>query len=295
MDHCSPIIDTYHQLLDSGYMSDSPEDLYQERPLFCSSISRVESNPVISIRTEIIANQISQHYHSFILLTHGHGYWINDASEVPLGAGSALFIQARNRFTFHFPTSYRALSFNVPSQLLHEYFQTAPKHGTLIHSAPPSLITQLEKLNQNPDHPDGTIALRAAEHSLMSECRNAFTIAGPQLNSRAEAIKKTIRNHATDEDFCIDWLAQQCNASRRYLFKLFEDTGITLNQYIHKIQLTHAFGLLSNPDAQHLPINDIAISSGFKTQAHFSRLFKERYQITPSLLRSALNQTQESF
>jgi transcriptional regulator GlxA family with amidase domain len=50
-------------------------------------------------------------------------------------------------------------------------------------------------------------------------------------------------------------------------------------RYAWSLRLEHAARLLA--DAPHRPIGEVALQCGFANAAHFSRAFKDRYEMTP--------------
>lgn len=96
-----------------------------------------------------------------------------------------------------------------------------------------------------------------------------------------DSIKKAldyIEEHLT-EDFRIDELAANCFLSPFYFQRLFRSvTGHSVEQYIKARRLKYSTELLK----QDKQINEVALSCGFKSSEHFSRVFKEIYKITPS-------------
>lgn len=288
----SDVIQTYEQLLDMGYIRETLDHNYTEQPLFTTSISTVVDDPTTSIRTPEIAGQISGDYYSFIVLTKGCGYWVNHQFEHRIAPGSVLFMRAREQFTFHFTEHYKAISFNVPPESLIAALGKIPRHGSHIQG---NTHAYLHALLQLANSDIGQLSLKErqkAEMRLLQQAGQLLDDSQKNLLPACRDVQRVIRQHAIDESFSIDWLASHCNASRRYIFKLFEQQPITLNQYIQQSQLGHAFTLLTDAQKAHLQLGDIALQSGFKTQAHFSRLFKQRYQLTPKQLRKIRQQTQ---
>jgi len=291
----SEVIQTYQQLLEVGYIRDTVDHSYGEQPLFGCSISVVESDPVTSIRTPEIARQISSGYYSFVVLTQGSGYWVSRHGERYLKPGSILFIRAREAFTFHFTERYQAVSFNVPAELLEHHLGQLPQHGLQLTDNTGGYVQLLQRvLSAQPMSLSAAERLRL-ERMLLAELQPQLLASERQARSSLGDVALMIRQHSMEEGFSIDWLAEHCNASRRYLFKLFEQQPLSLNQYIQKSQLGQAFNLLTDGNKAHLQVGDIAFQSGFKTQAHFSRLFKQRYQVTPKRLREVFAETPSSF
>ena len=91
-----------------------------------------------------------------------------------------------------------------------------------------------------------------------------------------------IREHL-DRSLSLDLLASSIDISPHYFASLFkQSTGISPHKYITKCRLEKAKTLLHQRD---LPIAFICQEVGFKNQSHFTRVFREHFQITPKAYR----------
>lgn len=95
-------------------------------------------------------------------------------------------------------------------------------------------------------------------------------------------VHANLRNPALSPDL----IAERCGISKRYLHELFKDMNVTVSQFVREAQLVAARDLLALPGGRS--IADIAYQFGFSDQAQFSRLFRARFQQTPSGYRAAL-------
>ncbi len=85
----------------------------------------------------------------------------------------------------------------------------------------------------------------------------------------------------TDPDFSVTTLSARMRLSSRRLLSLFTEEGTTTSGSIQERRLRHARDLLSDPDSMHLRIAGIALASGFRDQAYFSRCFRRTFGVTP--------------
>ena len=106
------------------------------------------------------------------------------------------------------------------------------------------------------------------------------------VNKRTAGFKEVIETHVLSE-ISLDELAQLCNMSlstfKRHFKKIY---GTTPNEYLFDKRLENSKKLLATSEHS---IDDIALLSGFKTTAHFSRKFKEKYAIPPSQYKLTLS------
>ena len=75
----------------------------------------------------------------------------------------------------------------------------------------------------------------------------------------------------------------------RYLHRLFESEPTTVAELIRRRRLDRCRRDLLDPDLDHLPVAAIGARWGLPTAAHFSRLFRAAYGVTPGELRAGLD------
>ncbi|WP_447764197.1 GlxA family transcriptional regulator [Sphingopyxis panaciterrae] len=76
-------------------------------------------------------------------------------------------------------------------------------------------------------------------------------------------------------------LAQSLGISIRQLQRRFEnDVGIGVREYRRNLQLSRAKWLVQHTDR---PMTEIALDCGFSDSAHFSRTYKQHFEILPSM------------
>ena len=110
------------------------------------------------------------------------------------------------------------------------------------------------------------------ENSLLKEYRGGLT------SSQLKTVIDYIQEHL-DSNLNLDLLANLVNISPHYFASLFkQSTGRTPHQYIINCRLTKAKTLLRQ---NNLPIAFVCQEVGFKNQSHFTRVFRQHFQITP--------------
>ncbi|MBZ9774307.1 AraC family transcriptional regulator [Mesorhizobium sp. CO1-1-8] len=94
----------------------------------------------------------------------------------------------------------------------------------------------------------------------------------------------TARQKLSDPDFGPNELAAVLGVSRSNLFRLFEPHGgVQRWMLAERLRVSLQSILRSAPDHK---IAAIARNHGFRSEAHFSRAFQKRYQISPSSVRA---------
>jgi AraC family transcriptional regulator, exoenzyme S synthesis regulatory protein ExsA len=90
-----------------------------------------------------------------------------------------------------------------------------------------------------------------------------------------------------EDNYCfnltVEQYAQLCNRSLSAFKRDFQKTmHTTPGKWLLEKRLSHALRLLENKEKN---VNEVAFESGFENASHFTRSFKERYQVTPSAAR----------
>lgn len=94
--------------------------------------------------------------------------------------------------------------------------------------------------------------------------------------------KSFIENNLSEPDLSPSVIAASAGISLRYLHHLFEDIGVSVQQYIVVQRLEKARQDLNNPAMRDRTVTDIALGWGFQSSAHFSRRFRAEYDLSPT-------------
>jgi AraC-like DNA-binding protein len=104
---------------------------------------------------------------------------------------------------------------------------------------------------------------------------------GLRLRARAH-----IEQQLADPSLNVSDVAAANHISVRYLQKLFEAEGETVTGWIRARRIAHCRKDLVDPQFAQLPVSSIAARWGLPNPAHFSRLFKGVYGLSPSEYRA---------
>ncbi|MGJ6963124.1 helix-turn-helix domain-containing protein [Streptosporangium sp. G11] len=95
-----------------------------------------------------------------------------------------------------------------------------------------------------------------------------------------------IRAHLADPDLTPARIAAVHNISLRSLYRLCEEGGLSLEQWIIRRRLDGARRDLTAPEHAHRTIDAIARAWGFTSPAHFTRRFRHAYGTAPRAWRA---------
>jgi AraC-like DNA-binding protein len=106
----------------------------------------------------------------------------------------------------------------------------------------------------------------------------------PEPHDRAllNRILEFMRQRLGDPGLSPDMIAGVHHISTRYLHKLFQGQTLTVAAWIRRNRLERCHRDLADPRHHHRPIHAVANRWGFTDKAHFSRVFRSAYGISPS-------------
>lgn len=146
------------------------------------------------------------------------------------------------------------------------------------------------ELNSATQRPYGT-ALQNALVALLPPAFNDERLLDPGRPLRRQAekiISESLPNAPTPTE-----LAAKLNVSVRKLYRQFEIDGDSICRYIQRQRLERSARELTDTSSHALPITTIAYKWGFTDSAHFSRVFKQHYGISPRVYRADASTRQQ--
>jgi AraC-like DNA-binding protein len=107
------------------------------------------------------------------------------------------------------------------------------------------------------------------------------------VSARKLQAKRYIEAHLREPDLTPCTVARALGISPRYLRMLFCGGNENASRYILRRRLEECAKQLSSALWRGHTITEIAFSSGFNSAAHFTRVFRDEYGVTPSQFRNA--------
>jgi AraC family transcriptional activator of tynA and feaB len=182
----------------------------------------------------------------------------------------------------------------LPLDVVHRYFPNGVPMAVRL-TAPDGqrhVITQLMDLLSA----DGAPVERGVADLLVSAMLKAAAEVASALGAqvaprqgigeqRLAAIVAHLDMHLANPELSLATVAQSCQISPRYLCHLLKERGLSFSHLLWDKRLETAHGWLVTSNARHYSISEIALMTGFKSAAHFSRMFRNRYGASPRELR----------
>ncbi len=121
--------------------------------------------------------------------------------------------------------------------------------------------------------------------TLIGNAVKASEDAAPARQSIAERrladVLRYIEIHLSDSQLSTAMVAKGCGISQRYLSFLLRLNGTSFSELVWQQRLEKARTWLSATDPRDISISEIAYGVGFKSPAHFSRMFKRVFKVNP--------------
>lgn len=133
---------------------------------------------------------------------------------------------------------------------------------------------------------DKTAELMA--HSLLEATADHLRNSGIEMPRRQKLVDRRladienyIKMNLADPELSYDKVAVSCGISPRYLCFLLKANNTSFSDLVWKNRMPMARDWLVSPKTRDYAIHEIAYMSGFKSAAHFSRMFKATYGVPP--------------
>jgi AraC-like DNA-binding protein len=113
-------------------------------------------------------------------------------------------------------------------------------------------------------------------------------------DARLDDILRFIEIHLADPRLSVPMVSKGCAISPRYIAFLLRMRGTTYSQTVWKLRLEKARDWLVASDSHEISITEISYGVGFKSPAHFSRMFKKVFGANPRDYREAWRREAET-
>jgi AraC-like DNA-binding protein len=104
---------------------------------------------------------------------------------------------------------------------------------------------------------------------------------------RVTDITRYIHQNFANSDLNAKMVAESCGISLRYLCHILKKQELSFSNLVWTTRIQTAHGWLRDARMRHHSICEIAYQAGFKSSAHFTRMFKSRFGVAPREFRNA--------
>ena len=268
----------------------------QKAPLSDLSIAEVLSTPTIVSHTQAMVSDETSPFFLLHLQLNGSSINRQRGREALLKAGDFTLCDSTCPYNLSFTEPNNMLVLRIPEKKLRSVLR-APEDVTCIHMAghmgmsgvASSLLTRLwegyesgwdlEYQKKIADIVLNTLAISYAE-----VCKKAAPETSLQQTRRIQ-IRHFIETNLNDPQLSPGFIADALDISPRYLHMLYKPEGETVAQTILRRRLEESRRRLTDTANAGLTVSEIAYALGFNSATHFGRVFKEKYDVTPTAIR----------
>lgn len=130
------------------------------------------------------------------------------------------------------------------------------------------------------------VLLQLIASAFNSRADDTTTVRRSLEFNQARRIRTYILEHLKDPELGPETVAAACGVSRATLFRLFQGQG-GVRGFIMEQRLRASLRTLVDPSTRASPVSQIAYRFGFASPSHFTRVFRERFGVTPTEAREA--------
>jgi AraC family transcriptional activator of tynA and feaB len=159
--------------------------------------------------------------------------------------------------------------------------------GAMLFRLSTSLFQQAGEMS----HEEGGAAIEAYLR-ILAACVGTTSRGIIDANRRVDLTSLILRYidlHLTDTTLSPAEIAAALEISVRHVHRLFSRQGSTVADWIRAQRLRHCRSDFANPRLCEKSITEIAFFWGFNDSAHFSRVFKHQFGVSPRIFRSRVN------
>ena len=260
------------------------------RPLSMSAQTRVFSRAQFVQRRwdEIRRNPVEFCFANFQL--EGSCVVRQDGQETLVMPGDFSVVDSTRPYFLDFREDWRVLSFRIPREQLVSRL-AAPRQATArCVSGQAGLGLVAARFARSLEQMDASVGLQA-QHGLSAALNGVIAVAlgatleaqeqdrVPMRTAFRQAVETYIADHLSEPGLGPDLLAARFKVSRRTLYGLFEEEPFSVSGLIRELRLRHSARDLCS--SGHPGVLAVALRWGFNDASHFSRLFKQRFGISP--------------
>ncbi len=227
-----------------------------------------------------------------LLLLEEHAVLRTEEGAASAEPGSLVLLPRGGSWQIAFPQSLRVVALSIRARALRGR-RTALRHDESARVVAPAglgavlaatLRSAGESLDQVTEADWAAVELSVAELFLAAALPPS-PAAGEAQSSGAQALIarlcRTIERRLDDPELSPASVAQAEGISERYLQKLFEGTGDSFSHYVRERRLQRTAADLASPGHAAQTVSEIAFRCGFNDAAHFSRMFRARFGLSP--------------
>lgn len=257
------------------------------------SVFEIHATPHVVRRTQALIDQADGRFYKLSLQLSGPAVLEQDGRTVQLRPGDIAIYDTHRPYRLTYPERNRAMVIMFPHEAVDlppdEIAQVTavgfPSDQGLGRVINPFFV----ELGRNMDQLTGAHASRLVHSALdllvtmlSQELRQVRRGEQGPARSLAREVREYILARLGDPALSPDSIAAAHYISTRHLYTIFSAEGATVSAWIRERRLEHIRRDLADPVLDERPVSAIATRWGLVDAAHFSRLFKAEFGISPT-------------
>jgi AraC-like DNA-binding protein len=271
------------------------------------ALTDLRSDPHLVRRPPELISASDVDYYKLMLLERGQARVSQDGREVLLAEGDLVVYDTTRPYEIAFDRPQRVLVLTIPRHRLSlrpgEMAQTTARRirgdGAAMVLAP--MLSKLTSTGSPRSRRGGDFlaagVLAVAEAVFVDVLEGVAEGDDARLGAARALIARIaayIEMNLDEPGLSPRTIAGAHHISMRYLYKLFEAEGTTVSRWVRQARLERCRRDLADRGFDNRTVSAIAARWGFPDGAHFSRLFRREFGITPSEYRALCRETRGS-
>jgi AraC-like DNA-binding protein len=215
--------------------------------------------------------------------------------------GDFVITKSMSPFTIECTTDdnsvHEVLHVIVPTHVFRQFFPHEIKEGFTMPTSSRELAIAERMLADIFNDGDAELSPRVEQILLdsalsviteaLNDCDGSTKERVSLSEKRFQDVMRFVEIHLSDPKLNAAKVADACKISQRYLSHLLKQHDTSFSSLVWDWRLKNAHQWLSDTSPAEISIAEIAFRVGFKSPAHFSRLFKQVYKVGPREYRSS--------
>ena len=224
--------------------------------------------------------------------SHAESFGAQDGREAQLQIGDFALFDSVRPYDVGFRPGFQHLVITIPRKALQNRISSLHNltgmrirgdcgAGRLASEFFRTLQIELEHLDPATASRLGETGLDLIAAALADIGGDAHLDESAHRGARIARIKNFIGTHLADPALPPGMIANALGISTRYLNSLFSKETLSVERYIWERRLIKCRDALGNPAQTGCSISSIAFGWGFNDMSHFSRVFRNRFGVSP--------------
>jgi len=252
----------------------------------------VRSQPSTVVRTKELAAQANERLFGFVIQLHGKGAVSHCGHCFGFTPGDIVLNDTTEPMSCSFPEPMEGLTVRVSEAALKARIPFVddvrgvriPGDAALVST----VVSMAKSLALSDDRLPADYGAQLA-NSLLDVFAMSYSAACGRIaceesvvRARQALVTEFIEARLHDPNLTPGMISSALRISPRYLRKLMAQYGETASSYILRRRLEESSKQLKTILYRNRTVTDIAFSLGFNSTAHFARVFKEKFGMTPT-------------